>query len=202
MPARGVEEKERGERAVHDEAAIALPPGDVRVVVVDAVGVVRECRELEECGGGGKEGLRPIGGRDAALRGGGGGLWAGVDDHLLLLYALVAILQHGMVHGDEDEAAAPSPLLVHAADFRPQFGWRTKPDGAERTKLSTGPHPPGQVHFRHERAPFFMPIGPETRGTEGFVEVEPVPPQGERVVLANAGGIPVEETEHGLAGPG
>ena len=216
------------------------------MVVVDAVAVVGQGRELEEGDRGGEEGLGPfrrgfaaatrlagpsrvpaaaarhpvrarrmgcaaaLAGRCRLLR---GGLLPGgrsgrarrgfaVDDHLLLLHAPAIPLQDRVAHGHEYEPAAPPVLLGDAHDPRPELRRLTERHRMERPERASRPHAAGQVDVGHEVPAHLVSVARQAGSAAGLSEVEPVPSQREGVALRDAQRIAVEQTEHGLGGPG
>jgi hypothetical protein len=170
--------QQRGDqRAVHDQARVALHLGHVLAVVVDAVAVEGEGRVAEQqhvvrhdlarphgAGGRGLRGRRRV----ARLR------RAAVDDVVLLGERQAGGVVHLVANQHEHQLAAAPALAGDRLDARDAPHRLAHPQRREELQPAARPHAPRQRHRRQEAAALRVAVGADLALARLRQEVQPV----------------------------
>ena len=173
-----IQQKRGNQRAMHHQARVALHPGHIAAVVMNAVAV--ECQrrvtkqqhrvgldqalKLFVSGRNYRRGHRCIGlGRVA------------VHNVMFLAHGQALRASVFMANANKHQGAAAAALDRHILDGGDLGGGFAHAQWLVKLQPPAGPHAPGQRHRRQEAATLGMAIGPDIACQSLWSEVDPVP---------------------------
>ena len=184
IPAQQIDQQSGDQRAVHDQAGIALGFGDVPSVVVNAVAVERQGRVTKQHRLAGDDVPPPDIVRAPRARGSGRLVWSRhvtIDDVVLFNQRRAVVAGNLVLHQNEAQRA-----IAAVFDRYVLYGGRAGDRLVDTQRLvegkaAAGPHSTRQRHRRQEAASRRVAVGPQNGLPGRRKEVEPVPEWWQRI---------------------
>ena len=193
-PFREVEQQERLHRPVDDEIGIGFLVSAVLNVVVNPVGIERECGKTEQQHRIGNNAALPncVPWRRHPPRPPGGSGYVSKNEVANLDDGIPVVLGNAVFSGDKTEVSGAPHLPLDAGDGDCLACRPAKHQVALERERTTGPHPAGEPGVRNELTRGRAPIATNAGCWWRIKKVEQGPTAGEPSAAREIGGIPVE----------